>query len=214
MIIETLHSELDAWHLLKHDFYQAWNAGELSKEDLQKYATEYYHHVAAFPRYLSTIHSKCADLKARQVLLGNLIEEEQGDENHPELWQRFTTGLGANRVAANDAPQHVKTRELVDGYFDLVNADYATGLGALYAYERQTPEVSGSKIEGLEKFYNITDEQTLKFFTVHQKADEWHSEEVADLIKQLSPADQEKAAAGAMKGAQLLWGFLDGRMED
>ena len=36
-------------------FYKAWNKGELSKTTLQTYAQEYYHHVAAFPRYLSAI---------------------------------------------------------------------------------------------------------------------------------------------------------------
>jgi pyrroloquinoline-quinone synthase len=211
--IETLHEKLDDLHLLKHSFYQAWSAGKLTLPELQTYAQNYYHHVAAFPRYISQIHAKCADLKARQILLGNLIEEEQGDENHPELWQRFVEGLGATRVAANDVPSCSKTRELVEGYFDLVNTDYATGLGALYAYERQTPEVAGSKIDGLKKFYNITDERTLKFFEVHTSADVWHSAECAALIEDLSPADKEKAAIGAKKGAQLLWSFLDGMME-
>jgi pyrroloquinoline-quinone synthase len=211
--INALHEKLDALHLLKHPFYQAWTAGTLTQAELQDYAREYYHHVAAFPRYISSIHAKCKDIQSRQVLLVNLIEEEQGDENHPELWQRFVEGLGANRVAANDTAHCSKTQELVDGYFDLVNSDYATGLGALYAYERQTPEVAGSKIDGLKKFYNISDERTLKFFEVHKGADVWHSEEVADLIKKLSPEDQEKAAIGAEKGAKLLWAFLDGRME-
>lgn len=84
-------------HLLKHQFYQSWNEGNLSLEALQVYAKEYYHHVAAFPRCISGIHSLCPNLKMRQVLLGNLIEEEQGDENHPELWQRFAEGLGISR---------------------------------------------------------------------------------------------------------------------
>jgi pyrroloquinoline-quinone synthase len=62
--------------------------------DLQTYAKEYYYHVAAFPRYISSIHSLCPELKARQILLGNLVEEEQGEENHPELWNVSPKGLG------------------------------------------------------------------------------------------------------------------------
>jgi pyrroloquinoline-quinone synthase len=30
-------------------------------------------------------------------LLDNLIEEEKGSENHPELWLRFAEGLGFDR---------------------------------------------------------------------------------------------------------------------
>ena len=210
--MQLLNQRLDELHLLKHEFYQAWNMGELSLETLKIYAREYYHHVAAFPRYLSRIHSNCADLKTRQILLGNLIEEEQGEENHPELWKNFAQGLGVSATDIAAKAQLPRTNRLVDGYFELVENDFAKGLGALYAYERQTPEVAKSKIDGLTKHYNITDEETLKFFNVHMQADEWHSQECADIIASLSPEDQAKAAQGAELGAKLLWGFLDEMM--
>ncbi|OCA06660.1 CADD family putative folate metabolism protein [Wolbachia endosymbiont of Trichogramma pretiosum] len=210
--VQSLNNQLDSLYLLKHPFYESWNEGGLSLQVLQTYAKEYYHHVAAFPRYISGIHSLCPNLKIRQVLLGNLIEEEQGDENHPELWQRFAEGLGVVRSELCENVQIKETRELVDGYFDIVKSDFAAGLGALYAYERQTPEVSKSKIEGLKKHYSINDERSLKFFTVHMEADEWHSEECASLIADLSEEEQEKVMQGAKKGAKLLWYFLDGMM--
>ena len=211
--IESLHQKLDAYHLLNHEFYKAWTDGQLSMDTLKIYAKEYYHHVAAFPRYISGIHTQCSDIKTRQVLLGNLIEEEQGAENHPELWRQFGEGLGVAREEFNTKPQLKKTNELVDGYFDYVRSDFATGLGALYAYERQTPEVSVSKIEGLCNHYGITDERTLKFFEVHADADIWHREECAKLIEGLSAEEQEKVMEGAEAGAKLLWGFLDGMMD-
>lgn len=207
-----LDNKLDELHLLKHPFYESWNEGSLGLQALQTYAKEYYHHVAAFPRYIGGIHSLCPNLKMRQVLLGNLIEEEQGDENHPELWKRFAEGLGVARSDLLEDAQVKETKELVDGYFDIVRSGFAAGLGALYAYERQTPEVSKSKIEGLKKHYSINDERSLKFFTVHMEADKWHSEECANLIADLSEEEQEKVMQGAKKGAKLLWGFLDGMM--
>ncbi|UIP92278.1 CADD family putative folate metabolism protein [Wolbachia endosymbiont of Anopheles demeilloni] len=212
IFVQSLNNQLDSLHLLKHPFYESWNEGSLSLQALQTYAKEYYHHVAAFPRYISGIHSLCSNLKMRQVLLGNLIEEEQGDENHPELWQRFAEGLGVARSELCENAQIKETRELVDGYFDIVKSDFAAVLGALYAYERQTPEVSKSKIKGLKKHYSINDERSLKFFTVHMEADEWHSEECANFIADLSEEEQEKVMQGAKKGAKLLWGFLDGMM--
>lgn len=44
------------------------------------------------------------------------------------------------------------------------------------------------------------------------EADEWHSEECANLIADLSEEEQEKVIQGAKKGAKLLWGFLDGML--
>jgi pyrroloquinoline-quinone synthase len=209
---KVLNQKLDEIHLLKHPFYQSWNHGHLSLGALQKYSKEYYHHVAAFPRYISGIHSMCKDINDRQVLLGNLIDEEKGPENHPELWKRFAEGLGVERSDLEEDATIPSTKELVDVYFDLTKSDYATGLGALYAYERQTPEVAKSKIDGLKKHYGICDERSLQFFEVHKTVDEWHTQEVADLIAKLSPDDQEKAKKGAIEGANLLWGFLDGMM--
>lgn len=209
----SLHPTLDRWHLLNHCFYQEWNKGHLSVSTLGVYAREYYHHVAAFPRYISGIHTLCPDLQARQTLLENLTEEEQGTENHPELWLRFAEGVGQSREACQRPSQNESTCALVDGFFHLVRSDYATGLGALYAYERQTPEVAHSKIDGLKTHYKISDERTLQFFTVHQEADTWHRETVAKLLDDLSPKDQKAAAKGAEAGASLLWSFLDSMME-
>ena len=106
----------------------------------------------------------------------------------------------------------METQSLVDGYFDCVKSDFPTGLGALYAYERQTPEIAVSKIKGLKDYYDIDDQQTLKFFSIHADADVWHREECANLIADLNEEEQEKAMAGAEVGAKLLWGFLDGMM--
>lgn len=203
-------AKLQELHLLNHPFYQAWSAGTLSLDTLKTYAEQYYHHVDAFPRYISTIHSQCKDIESRQVLLGNLTEEESGEENHPELWLRFAEKLGASRQQVKNAELLENTRSLVEGYFDLARSSYAKGLGALYAYERQVPEVAQSKIDGLKKFYNIDSEEALKFFKVHITADQWHSEECEALIEKLSPEEKVEAYQGAIEGAKLLWGFLDG----
>ncbi|MBP6218095.1 MAG: CADD family putative folate metabolism protein [Oligoflexales bacterium] len=211
--LSALCENLDQYHLLKHPFYQSWNSGTLSQGVLQVYASEYYHHVAAFPRYISAIHSRCADLAQRQVLLANLVEEEQGEENHPELWLRFAEGLGCSRLGISASPQVSSTKALVDGYFEMTGTSYAKGLGALFAYERQTPQVAQSKIEGLRAFYGIHEERALQFFQVHKEADEWHAQECAGLLEALNPAEQKEAQEGAIAGAKLLWGFLDGMCE-
>lgn len=206
---QSLNTLLENFHLLKHPFYQSWNAGQLTLNHLKNYSKEYYHHVARFPRYISQIHALCPDIQARQILLENLIDEERGENNHPELWLRFAEGLGATREETQTSENTTAGPILAEGYFNLVKTDYATGLGALYAYERQTPDVSTSKIEGLKKHYGITDARTLEFFKVHQQADEWHTAELVGLIEKLDTQDQAKVAFGAQKGAKLLWEFLD-----
>ena len=211
--INNMNNALEEFNLLKHPFYQAWSQGDLSKDILKLYAQQYYHHVATFPRYLSGIHSICPNIKHRQILLDNLVDEEKGEENHPELWLRFAESLGCNRISVTESKMRASTKELVDGYFNLVKDGFSVALGALYAYERQTPNIAQSKIDGLKKFYNIVDQEALKFFTVHVTADEWHADECADILSELDHEEQDKASAGAVVGAQLLWNFLDDMQE-
>ncbi|WP_410519929.1 CADD family putative folate metabolism protein [Candidatus Lariskella endosymbiont of Epinotia ramella] len=214
IMINKLIKELESLSLLKHPFYQAWNDGILNKEILADYACQYFHNVDAFPRYLSTIHSRCYDIKIRQVLLGNLVEEESGDENHPELWKRFARSLGVSDSMIESSVPYAKTKELIDGFFNICKSSVAAGIGALFAYERQIPEIAQSKIDGLCKFYNFSSSDAgLKFFYVHIEADEWHSQECAQLIEALDPSSREVAYKGAVKGAKLLWQFLDGICE-
>lgn len=210
MFSVTLVQDLSKYHLLKHPFYQAWNQGALEISTLQRYAKQYFKNVEAFPRYVSGVHSQCLSITDRQVLLENLIDEERGDENHPELWLRFAESLGESREEVSSTCAESATKNLVEGFLELVKSSYAAGLGALFAYEQQVPAVAESKIAGLKKFYGYDNENPgLQFFKVHTKADEWHSAECAALLNKLSEAEQEVAHKAAIKVAKLLWAFLD-----
>jgi pyrroloquinoline-quinone synthase len=212
-IKNMFNKELEKFDLLKHCFYRAWDEGKLSQSDLQEYACQYFNHVKETPRYLSMIHSRCDDISVRQVILDNLVDEEKGDENHPELWLRFSDSLQVDRKVVKNAKLLPTTKNLNDTFFDLVKKSTAEGLGALYAYERQIPGIAKTKIDSLKKFYQIHDQKDIKFFTVHIEADEWHSEECENLIKKLSSEEQNLAKEASLKLAQSLWGFLDGMEE-
>jgi pyrroloquinoline-quinone synthase len=216
---EIIEAEIAHLQLLKHQFYQSWNRGELSFATLGLYAKEYYPHVYRFPQYLSSIHASCPDtmgIKPRQTILKNLVEEELGENHHPELWLRFSDALGIKREDMNKTPSLQTSRVLADGYFTLTKSSYARGLGAIYAYEGQTPAVSQSKMEGLDEYYGFDQEPNSRgkqFFEVHLKADQLHKAEIAELIDMLDSEGQIEAREGAVSGASLLWGFLDGIME-
>ena len=191
--IEKVDSKIQENHLLKHSFYQAWNSGSLKKETIREYAAQYFKHVSAFPRYLSSIHSNCEDIKIRQFLLENLNDEERGDENHPELWMRFAEGMGNTRKSIINTKAIQETETLVKTFMNLSKSDqFYIGLAALYCYESMQPEISETKKEGLQNLYGINDESTLKFFTVHMHADKWHREVVRKLLIQVSNTEMKK----------------------
>jgi pyrroloquinoline-quinone synthase len=174
--LDEIDNDIAAKHLLKHPFYLVWTRGELSKEALTDYARQYYHHVAAFPTYLSAVHAKCDDQATRKQLLNNLIDEEAGSPNHPELWKRFANALGVEDVAVANTAKQPETKNLVETFRSVCrDASTAEGLAALYAYESQIPEICESKINGLKKHYGFSDPKQYQYFTVHLEADREHS---------------------------------------
>jgi len=201
---------LSPLHLLKHPYYQAWSDGCLSRNDLCKYATQYYQHVKAFPRYLSATHSHCKSIEDRQFLLENLMDEERGSENHPELWLRFVESLGATRGDAVSGEALPFTEKLVSTFFHRARNSYAEGLGVLFAYEHQIPEIAAFKMEALQQFYEVRDERSLSFFEVHKKADIYHTETLKALLEKLSPSEKALALEAAQDASEVLWKFLDG----
>jgi pyrroloquinoline-quinone synthase len=205
----TLINHLSEKNLLNHEFYQAWNCGSVPMETLQLYARQYYHHVKAFPRYISATHSNCESLQARQFLLENLNDEEQGPENHPELWLRFAEGLGASRESVETSEPLPEIQNLVGTFLKSARSSYAEGLGALFAYEHQIPEIATFKIEALKKHYDVQEQSTLSFFEVHRKADVYHTETLKQLMDDLSLEEQELAKKSATVTADHLWKFLD-----
>ena len=211
--IDKIDNLIEKHHLLNHSFYKAWNAGQLPKETIREYAAQYFQHVSLFPRYLSAIHSNCDDIKTRQLLLENLNEEEKGKENHPELWMRFAEGMGNTRKNVNETVPIEETEELVKIFKKLSKSEkYHIGLAALYCYESMQPEISETKKDGLQKFYNINDEDTLKFFTVHMHADKWHRKVVRNIIKKVadSKSKQDEITNSVETALGALNNFLSG----
>ena len=199
--------------MLSHPFYQAWTEGRLSLDTLRDYARQYFHHVEAFPRAVSAVHSACPDRDGRRMLAENLAEEEgveAGKQDHASLWLMFACGLGENEGAVRAQPLNAETRELIETFRRLSRRSYASGLGALYAYESQFPGVASAKIEGLIERYGISDEETLRFFRVHESADVDHSRVCRELLDRLPEAEREEAVAAGEELAGALWNFLSG----
>lgn len=201
--------------LLKHPFYQQWTAGMLSAQRLGNYAIQYYRHVEAFPRYLSALHSRCDDVETRQVLLENLIDEERGAENHPELWLRFAQALGLDREKVLAAEPLPAAKALVSTFHHL-SRDFplSAGLSALYVYESQVAEVANVKIDGLRRFYGFPEDATAdgtKFFEIHRNADPYHAQAVANLIERhdARPEDRAIALEAGRTALKAVWDLLD-----
>jgi len=208
--LDNIDNNIAEKHLLKHAFYLAWARGELSKDALTDYAQQYYHHVAAFPTYLSAVHSNCEDQAIRKQVLNNLIDEEAGSPNHPDLWKEFAHGLGVEKASLARTEKRPETKNLINTFRSVCSqGSTAEGLAALYAYESQIPAICESKIDGLKKYYGFTEPKHYEYFTVHIEADREHSSvERALLGDQLDDQNFKSVKASANRVLDALWEML------
>src|SRR5437016_1660988 len=197
--LNAIDRQIAAKHLLTHPFYLAWTRGELSRAALADYARQYYHHVAAFPTYLSAVHTHCGDQPTRRQLLSNLIDEEAGSPNHPELWLQFAEALGVSKADIQTSEKWNETSNLI-GTFRSVCSEGTTaeGLAAFYAYESQIPAVCESKIKGLVENYKITEPRDYQYFSVHIEADREHAAAERSMLAQYVTASNAATTAKAV----------------
>jgi pyrroloquinoline-quinone synthase len=214
--LSLLDARIAQYDLLCHPYYRAWSAGELTRDDLREYATGYYHHVAAFPTYLSALHSRLEDGPLRRSLLRNLCEEEIEGRPHSEMWLDFAEGMGADRAAVGERAPMPEVEALVEEFRHVASTgSTAEALAAFYAYESQIPRIAKEKAAGLTERYGA-DNRTAGYFKLHQSADVQHSEVWRELLAREVAAHPEQAEAGIAQAehtAQSLWRVLDAMEE-
>lgn len=205
--------EIARYDLLKHPFYQAWSAGELTKEDLKFYAEQYFHQVSQFPTYLTALHSRLPEGAMRRDVLANAYEEECHGLAHSELWLRFAEGVAGAGSSLDEKTPIPEVSELVKAFRALATeAPVASAFGALFAYESQVPKIAAEKRNGLMQHYGA-DDRTCSYFTLHEKADVFHANVWRKIISSLVEGEDSHAAEaleGISSAARALWIALDG----
>ena len=211
-LLDKIDAAIAEKNLLKHPFYQDWQAGRLSRESLQLYAAQYYRHVESFPGHLRVLAAR-ADASLKPVVYDNLAEEENPARPHPQLWRDFACTLGVSEDDITTSPSLPGTQNVVHTFRDIcANRSVAEAVAALYAYESQVPEIASTKIDGLARFYGISDAKGTAYFSVHEEADKAHREAWRGwLAANLAAGDvsEDRILASTHEALDALWGALD-----
>lgn len=209
----ALDQRIACYDLLTHPFYRAWSAGKLSRDHLRAYAVEYFHHVAAFPTFLSALHSRLGDGALRRAVLRNLAEEEVEGRAHSDMWLDFAEGLGLSREQVQHSQPSKSICRLIQRFHRSACQDSPVEvLAALYAYESQVPRISGERAHALLRHYGA-DAHTCGYFALHTYSDVRHSQIWLDQLLRLLAGNcrlAEPALNSAERAAFWLWQALNG----
>jgi pyrroloquinoline-quinone synthase len=211
-VLAMLDELREAINVLEHPFYQRWSAGELSAEELGRYAGEYGHAVVALARASARAEAKSGP--AHEAGLRRHAEEEDA---HVALWDEFAraTAASASQPLPAGEPALVETQACVEAW--TAGEDLLEHLAVLYAIEACQPEISKTKLEGLSAHYGYSDEgPATEYFRVHELRDVEHARQAGDLIVELMAevADAEEQADRMVRRASAAlrgnWRLLDG----
>jgi pyrroloquinoline-quinone synthase len=208
-LLARLDAAIAEKNLLKHPFYQDWQAGTLSREELQLYAAQYYRHVEAFPKHLRVLAAR-TEGPLRNTVLENLAEEEDPDGPHPKLWRDFAAAVGVGEDDITCCPALPGTQAVVATFREICgDRPVAEAVATLYAYEAQVPEIAATKIDGLRRFYGVTQPEAVAYFAIHEQADKVHRAAWRGWLEEHADGNDDEIVATAQEALNALWGALD-----
>jgi len=183
-VVAGIDAARERWNVLEHPFYTRWEAGELTREELARYAGEYRHAVVALARAAHT---------------ARLHADEEAQ--HIALWDDFASALGTE--PADPLPQ---TRCCATAW---AAADDELGAAAiLYAIEAGQPAISETKLRGLLEHYGFSgDSPAVEYFAVHGERDHEHA---AEARAKLEGVGDERLVHLAESALAANWALLDG----
>jgi pyrroloquinoline-quinone synthase len=189
--------------LLEHPFYRRWEAGELSREELTRYAEQYRHFEAMMPDFLAALADHLDPGIARDFVEANL-RDEVTPPSHLELFDRFAAAYGAT-----DTPPSPAMEALLSAYREVAECGPVSALAGLLAYESQGAAVADSKGAGLAQHYRAP-HGALDFWIQHSSIEGDHAQWTLDALDSLE-GNLDVVRSAARTIAEAWWGFLDER---
>jgi pyrroloquinoline-quinone synthase len=191
--------------LLEHPYYQRWQDGSLTVDDLRAYAGQYRHIERCLPQVLNSALIALETGPARSLVEENLHDERYTPRAHVELFESFAVAVGAS----NEAPCNEATRDVVCLYEEAAASDPIAALSAIGAYEVQAAEIAATKCQSLRTHYGLSPEGT-EFWDVHADLEQAHASWTMEALSMLD-APPATVNEFAVRSANVWWAFLDDR---
>jgi pyrroloquinoline-quinone synthase len=218
-LIEDLQRRIQSRRTFgSHPLWKRIANGELTHDQLRRFAIQFFLQVREFPRAVSAMHSRCPFDDMRRELAESVYEEETGQISgcglpHPELFIKFGTALGLERSEMTEGRPLPETAALIE-WFEVAsqNRSFIEAAAAInLAAEGQVPGAFGPMARALEKHYGLATED-VAFWDIHEMADADHSD-VGDhiVVKHANTEEvRQRVRAALDRSLEAWWSFFDG----
>ena len=179
-LVKQIDQMIEERSLLKHPFYEMWSDGKLTLDSLAGYSKEYFQLVKAVPQFMTPIIEKSPESE-----ISELVANQQEESDHIKPWIKFAVELGISESELIQYEGLPKTKQAVSNLSSLMTT-FEGGSCAMYAFEKEIPKISQTKLDGLADFYGITSEDATLYFKLHTEADIRHAAAWRHILENVS----------------------------
>jgi len=198
-----------------HPFHVRMNAGELSREELQRWVANRYYYQRSIPIKDAAIMSNCPEPEIRREWISRILDHDgvEGESSGGiESWLRLGESLGVDRDTVRSERLVLPgVRYSVDAYVNFCRQEPWVFAVASSLTEMFGPGAIKVRLAALEEHYPWIDPAGLEYFRarLHLAPKDAEYALGVTLERCRTRADQERAVAALTFKCDLLWAQLD-----
>jgi pyrroloquinoline-quinone synthase len=197
-----------------HPFHRRMDAGELTREELQRWVANRFYYQKCIPLKDAAILSNCPEVEVRREWIRRIIDHDGTTPGTGgiESWLRLGEALGVSRTELL-SERHVlpAVRFAVDAYVNFARQRPWIEAVASSLTELFGPAAIRVRLQALERHYEWIDPAGLDYFRarlVQAPHDAWYA--LGIVIARCVTRERQAAAVAALRfKTELLWAQLD-----
>jgi pyrroloquinoline-quinone synthase len=211
--VARLRAQGTRYHNL-HPFHTRMDAGELTREELQRWVANRFYYQRCIPLKDAAILSNCPEIDVRREWVRRIIDHDGtiAGTGGIESWLRLGEALGVSREELL-SERHVlpAVRYAVDAYVNFARQRPWIEAVASSLTELFGPAAIRVRLEALERHYDWIDPAGLEYFRTRLVQAPRDAQYALDLtVERCRTREQQEAAVAALRfKTEMLWAQLE-----
>jgi len=211
--VAHLRAQGTRYHNL-HPFHRRMDAGELTRDELQRWVTNRFYYQRCIPLKDAAILANCPEVEVRRVWIQRIVDHDGTTDGTGgiESWLRLGEGLGVSREELVSEERVLPAvRYAVDAYVNFARQKPWIEAVASSLTELFGPAAMSVRIEALERHYPWIDPAGLEYFRARLVQTPRDAQYALDLsVERCRARDQQEAAVAALRfKTEVLWAQLE-----
>jgi pyrroloquinoline-quinone synthase len=211
--IAELRAQGTRYHNL-HPFHRRMDAGELTREELQRWGANRFYYQKCIPLKDAAILANCPEVEVRREWIHRIIDHDgtTAGAGGIESWLRLGEALGVSREELMSERRVLPAvRYAVDAYVNFARRKPWTEAVASSLTELFGPAAIRVRLEALERHYPWIEPAGLEYFRARLVQAPRDAQYALDLtVERCRTREQQEAAVAALRfKTEMLWAQLE-----